>query len=370
MVVNSVGFEIWNGATSSGKSKWFKPQIELQWPSQLPVRSWYSLPSLSCPLQRLVEYDRRTGRLLNLKTFISDTFSSSQPSGAPTWRFGYDHVTGLHKPHNMPTGCGWLRHRFAHACCLQRHSSTFRIRRGRIPVYSSQAWPGLIQISTYFLIYIALFRPLVCCVCWGQWVWFQFLLVSLWRRWWISQPACWMVARISTGTVARTGSLGMNSMNWWLRVIASHCESLSSSFLMFLCIILHPNSDSARLHAASRCLIHFHPSSSQEMYILGPKELLNCSNVFHVSACPKWKTPIPRRRKLSKYASWYATGYPNELEHYSLEGNTTWNSTWKQQRRREYVCAMVAWRNDALCFFTANWFLNILVCFTFYRSSL
>ena len=41
-----------------------------------------------------------------------------------------------------------------------------------------------------------------------------------------------------------------------------------------------------------------------------------------------------------RYASWYATGYPNELEHYSVKA-ANWNETWKKQRRNEYVCAMV-----------------------------
>lgn len=40
-----------------------------------------------------------------------------------------------------------------------------------------------------------------------------------------------------------------------------------------------------------------------------------------------------------RYASWYATGYPNELEHYSVKA-ANWNETWKKQRRNEYVCAM------------------------------
>lgn len=120
---------------------------------------YYNNPSF-----KLVEYDRRTGRLLNLKTFISDTFSSSQPSGAPTWRFGYDHVS---------------EYGFSFAGLTMAEMVNF------------------------------------------------------------------------------TASLLDGGENY------------------------------------------------------------------------------------RKYASWYATGYPNELEHYSLEGNTTWNSTWKQQRRREYVCAMV-----------------------------
>ncbi|CAK9010461.1 unnamed protein product [Durusdinium trenchii] len=41
-----------------------------------------------------------------------------------------------------------------------------------------------------------------------------------------------------------------------------------------------------------------------------------------------------------RYASWYASGYPNELEHYSLKA-ANWNATWKWQRRRQYVCALV-----------------------------
>lgn len=80
---------------------------------------------------------------------------------------------------------------------------------------------------------------------------------------------------------------------------------------------------------------------------------------MYILGVPNEKRPFPGGENYRKYASWYATGYPNELEHYSLEGNTTWNSTWKQQRRREYVCAMVAWRNDALCFLLQT---NVLIC--------
>ena len=43
-----------------------------------------------------------------------------------------------------------------------------------------------------------------------------------------------------------------------------------------------------------------------------------------------------------KYAKWYATNYPSDLQHYtSLTTDSVANATWKLQRRKQYVCATV-----------------------------
>ena len=213
-------------------------------------------------------------------------------------------------------------------------SSTFRIRRGRIPVYSSQAWPGLIKFqhiswsssfSTTRLLRLLRSVSMV-----------SVLLVSLWRRWWISRPACWMVARISNCRNCCKNWKSRNEFNefvwirdceslWVPQFLVSYVSLCFFDFFASFCIpiliphvfTLHPGVSYTSIH---------HPV--RKMYI--PQ---------HV---PHEKRLFPGGENYRKYASWYATGYPNELEHYSLEGNTTWNSTWKQQRRREYVCAMVA----------------------------
>lgn len=72
----------------------------------------------------------------------------------------------------------------------------------------------------------------------------------------------------------------------------------------------------------------------------------------HCNACSIFQTDLdsefltsshplktPGGDNYERYASWYATGYPNELEHYSVKA-ANWNETWKKQRRNEYVCAM------------------------------
>ena len=98
-----------------------------------------ALAPLASHVPRLVEYDRRTGRLLNLKTFISETFSSSQPSGAPTWRFGYDHVACTSRI-TCQRLAGWLRFFFClHMFVVFEGKATpLGIDPARIPVYNSQ----------------------------------------------------------------------------------------------------------------------------------------------------------------------------------------------------------------------------------------
>lgn len=69
-----------------------------------------------------------------------------------------------------------------------------------------------------------------------------------------------------------------------------------------------------------------------------------------------------------RYASWYATGYPNELEHYSVKA-ANWNETWKKQRRNEYVCAMatqlvISGAQGIDC--RIPWWLQVLGRYTWY----
>ena len=127
-------------------------------------------PFQASHVHRLVEYDRRTGRLLNLKTFISDTFSS-QPSGAPTWRFGYDHVACTHRIRckRIADGCSiGLR-------MLVDVEGTVTPLGFKVVGYLYSSQPSSKKLPMVLV-----------------------LLVSLWRRWSISQPAYWMVARIES----------------------------------------------------------------------------------------------------------------------------------------------------------------------------
>ena len=231
------------------KIKWFKPQIELQWPSQLPVRSWYSLPSSHVITEaggiRPTDGSLAEPQDLHFRyIFIIATKALHLRGGLAmtTWLACTNRITCQ----RVADGCGIGLRMLA---VFKGTAAPFGF--DVVGYLFIAARPGLASSNfTYFLIYIALFSTTSLLRLLRSVSMVSVLLVSLWRRWWFSQPACWMVARISTGTVARTGSLE------WIQelVIASHCESLWVPQFLVSYVSLHHFASQFWFRTSSRCI--------------------------------------------------------------------------------------------------------------------